>query len=65
MWFSKSIANKRGVGSDQPQSSVLEVDSLNVFYGHAHALQNVSFSIERGVLGIVGRNGMGKSTLCN
>lgn len=65
MWFSKSIANKRGVDSDQPQSSVLEVDSLNVFYGHAHALQNVSFNIERGVLGIVGRNGMGKSTLCN
>jgi uncharacterized protein (UPF0261 family)/ABC-type branched-subunit amino acid transport system ATPase component len=47
---------------DQP---VLEVEGLQVHYGHAHALQGVSFSLESGVLAIVGRNGMGKSTLCN
>ena len=28
-------------------------------------LQGVSFALERGVLAIVGRNGMGKTTLCN
>ena len=42
---------------------VLEVKDLDVYYGRAHALQGVSFTLERGVLGIVGRNGMGKSTL--
>ena len=44
---------------------VLVVDGLDVYYGRAHALQGVSLSLERGVLGIVGRNGMGKTTLCN
>lgn len=44
---------------------VLVVDALDVYYGRAHALQTVSFAIERCVLGIVGRNGMGKTTLCN
>ncbi|HVZ00549.1 MAG TPA: ABC transporter permease [Dongiaceae bacterium] len=44
---------------------ILEVEGLEVHYGHAHALQGVSFTLERGVLAIVGRNGMGKTTLCN
>jgi uncharacterized protein (UPF0261 family)/ABC-type branched-subunit amino acid transport system ATPase component len=44
---------------------VLEVAGLQVHYGHAHALQGVSFSLESGVLAIVGRNGMGKTTLCS
>jgi uncharacterized protein (UPF0261 family)/ABC-type branched-subunit amino acid transport system ATPase component len=43
----------------------LVVEGLDVYYGRAHALQTVSFTIEHGVLGIVGRNGMGKTTLCN
>jgi uncharacterized protein (UPF0261 family)/ABC-type branched-subunit amino acid transport system ATPase component len=44
---------------------VLVVEGLDVYYGRAHALQGVSLSIDHGVLGIVGRNGMGKTTLCN
>ena len=44
---------------------VLVVEGLDVYYGGAHALQGVSLVLERGVLGIVGRNGMGKTTLCN
>jgi uncharacterized protein (UPF0261 family)/ABC-type branched-subunit amino acid transport system ATPase component len=44
---------------------VLVVEALDVYYGRAHALQNVSLTIDKGVLGIVGRNGMGKTTLCN
>jgi uncharacterized protein (UPF0261 family)/ABC-type branched-subunit amino acid transport system ATPase component len=47
------------------KAPVLVVEGLDVYYGRAHALQSVGFSIERGVLGIVGRNGMGKTTLCN
>src|SRR5687768_17738823 len=43
----------------------LAVSGLDVFYGHAHALQSVALTLDRGVLAIVGRNGMGKTTLCN
>jgi uncharacterized protein (UPF0261 family)/ABC-type branched-subunit amino acid transport system ATPase component len=43
----------------------LAIDRLDVHYGRAHVLQGVSLTLERGVLAIVGRNGMGKSTLCN
>ncbi len=44
---------------------LLVVERLNVHYGRAHALQDVSLALERGVLAVVGRNGMGKTTLCN
>src|SRR3954462_5581429 len=44
---------------------LLEVQGLDVYYGRAHALQGVSFTLAQGVLGLVGRNGMGKTTLCN
>ena len=44
---------------------VLAIADLDVYYGRAHALQGVSITIERGVTAIVGRNGMGKTTLCN
>jgi uncharacterized protein (UPF0261 family)/ABC-type branched-subunit amino acid transport system ATPase component len=44
---------------------VLEIQKLDVYYGRAHALQDVSLMLERGVVSVVGRNGMGKTTLCN
>src|SRR5262245_13198253 len=44
---------------------MLAISNLDVFYGRAHALQSVSLKFERGVLAVVGRNGMGKTTLCN
>lgn len=44
---------------------LLVVKDLNVYYGRAHALQGVSLNLDRGVMGVVGRNGMGKTTLCN
>jgi uncharacterized protein (UPF0261 family)/ABC-type branched-subunit amino acid transport system ATPase component len=43
----------------------LEIVGLNVYYGASHALQGVNLTLETGVLSVVGRNGMGKSTLCN
>jgi ABC-type branched-subunit amino acid transport system ATPase component len=46
------------------QAVALEVQGLNVYYGQAHALQDVSLSLGQGVLAVVGRNGMGKTTLC-
>ena len=48
-----------------PRGPVLAIEGLDVHYGRAHVLQGVSLTLERGVLGIVGRNGMGKTTLCN
>ena len=44
---------------------MLAIENLDVHYGRAHALQQVSLTLERGVLAVVGRNGMGKTTLCN
>jgi uncharacterized protein (UPF0261 family)/ABC-type branched-subunit amino acid transport system ATPase component len=43
---------------------LLEIRGLNVFYGRSHALQGVDLRLEQGVLSLVGRNGMGKTTLC-
>jgi len=37
---------------------------LNVFYGASHALQGVDLQLVTGALSVVGRNGMGKTTLC-
>jgi uncharacterized protein (UPF0261 family)/ABC-type branched-subunit amino acid transport system ATPase component len=44
---------------------ILAIEDLHVHYGRAHALQGVSLTLDRGVLSVVGRNGMGKTTLCN
>jgi uncharacterized protein (UPF0261 family)/ABC-type branched-subunit amino acid transport system ATPase component len=44
---------------------ILEVTGLDVHYGRAHALQGVSLAFDKGIVAVVGRNGMGKSTLCN
>ena len=44
---------------------LLVIEDLHVYYGQAHALQGISLSLTQGVLGVVGRNGMGKTTLCN
>jgi branched-chain amino acid transport system ATP-binding protein len=43
---------------------LLEVRALNAFYGRAHVLHDLSFEVGREPVAIIGRNGMGKSTLC-
>src|SRR6202044_1890587 len=43
---------------------LLQVKGLNVYYGRSHALQGVDLTLDRGVQSVVGRNGMGKTTLC-
>src|SRR5882724_1923288 len=45
--------------------SILSIDDLHVYYGQGHVLQGVSLRLDHGVLALVGRNGMGKTTLCN
>jgi branched-chain amino acid transport system ATP-binding protein len=46
-------------------SPLLAVESVSAFYGTAQALEDVSFEIAGGATSMVGRNGMGKTTLCN
>lgn len=44
--------------------AILEARGLHTYYGLSHILHGVDFSIRRGeALGLMGRNGMGKTTL--
>jgi len=44
--------------------TLLQISGLNTYYGASHVLRNLDFKIERGLtVGLMGRNGMGKSTL--
>jgi branched-chain amino acid transport system ATP-binding protein len=45
-------------------NTLLEVSGLDGYYGTAHVLQGVSFSMGAEPVALIGRNGMGKSTLC-
>ena len=42
---------------------LLQVENVDSYYGTSHVLQGVSVSLDQGALSIVGRNGMGKTTL--
>ncbi|MEY4863003.1 MAG: hypothetical protein RLZ51_1098 [Pseudomonadota bacterium] len=43
---------------------IIEASGLNTFYGASHILRNVDFKVARGeAVGLMGRNGMGKTTL--
>jgi branched-chain amino acid transport system ATP-binding protein len=44
---------------------LLRIDGVDAYYGRAQALEEVSFEIAGGATSIIGRNGMGKTTLCN
>ena len=57
-WFSRP-RRARSPGA------ILTIEKLDVYYGRAHALQEVSLSLDHGVTAVVGKNGMGKTTLCN
>ena len=45
--------------------ALLRVSDLNAFYGRAHVLQGVTFQMGHEPVSLIGRNGMGKTTLCN
>lgn len=43
---------------------LLVVEDLDAYYGTAHVLQGVSLTMGAEPVALIGRNGMGKSTLC-
>jgi branched-chain amino acid transport system ATP-binding protein len=45
--------------------TLLAIRDLDAFYGPAHVLQGVTFEIGHEPVALIGRNGMGKTTLCN
>src|SRR5207302_10135002 len=46
--------------------AILEVHDIHTFYGEAYVLQGLSLKLEQGqILGLLGRNGVGKTTLVN
>ncbi len=47
-------------------SSALSLSNIDAYYGDSHVLQQVSFALGEGrLLGLLGRNGAGKSTCMN
>jgi branched-chain amino acid transport system ATP-binding protein len=53
--------------TEQPANGrpLLAIRDLDVYYGRAHVLQGVSFEMGSEPVALIGRNGMGKTTLCN
>jgi branched-chain amino acid transport system ATP-binding protein len=46
--------------------AILEVRDIHTYYGDAYVLQGLSLELEQGqILGLLGRNGVGKTTLVN
>src|ERR1051325_11113347 len=46
--------------------AILEVQDIDTYYGDAYVLQGLSIALEQGqILGLLGRNGVGKTTLVN
>ena len=47
-----------------PIGLLIEAHNLNTYYGASHILRNIRFSVGKAeTIGLMGRNGMGKSTL--
>jgi len=46
--------------------AILEVEDIHTYYGDAYVIQGLSLKLEQGqILGLLGRNGVGKTTLVN
>jgi branched-chain amino acid transport system ATP-binding protein len=43
---------------------LLEIRDLHAYYGQSHILQGVNLTVGREPVALLGRNGMGKTTLC-
>ncbi len=61
----KETGGNRGLGREMSENSpILEIKNLDVAYGHAKALHDVSLRLKQGETSfVIGRNGAGKTTL--
>jgi branched-chain amino acid transport system ATP-binding protein len=59
------VSEAASAAVETPDAPLLEVSELDAYYGSARALEGVTFTMSRESIAIVGRNGMGKTTLCN
>ena len=65
-WSRQENGGRDGGGREKGgKGAILRIRDLQVYYGESHAIQGIDLTLPSGVLAIVGRNGMGKSTLCN
>lgn len=48
---------------ENAQPVLLEINDLNTYYGESHVLQGCSLKVGRECVAVLGRNGMGKTTL--
>ena len=46
-------------------ATLLEVQGLHAYYGPAHVLHGLDFAVGDRPVSIIGRNGMGKTTMCH
>jgi branched-chain amino acid transport system ATP-binding protein len=51
--------------SEARPQPLLTIERLDAFYGRAQILEDVSFEMGVEAVAVIGRNGMGKTTLCN
>src|SRR5205085_10957213 len=60
---------RQGAGNlpgDRLAMAILEIQNIHTYYWDAYVLQGLSLKLEQGqILGLLGRNGVGKTTLVN
>tara|TARA_B100000780_G_scaffold245938_1_gene190225 strand:+ start:1863 stop:2639 length:777 start_codon:yes stop_codon:yes gene_type:complete len=61
-----AIIKKFRIKSYKKEKPIIQLDKLSLNYGRRKILDNVSFSLNKGqILGLLGPNGVGKSTIFN
>ena len=62
----QGAGNLSGDRLSDGEMAILDVQDIHTYYGDAYVLQGLSLQLEQGqILGLLGRNGVGKTTLVN
>src|SRR5262245_20488540 len=63
---SKVAGSRKYIWGPSDAMAILDVQDVHTYYGDAYVLQGLSLQLEQGqILGLLGRNGVGKTTLVN
>jgi branched-chain amino acid transport system ATP-binding protein len=62
---SQPDATAGATAASNGKAPMLVISDLNAYYGRSHILQGVNFEMGHEPVSLIGRNGMGKTTLCN